>query len=127
MQIGLTAGLTSQGVKVTQFDLATTPAMFMSCVIGGKSPQSLLHDLAEILSQILYPLKVSQSQAWPGIMQDKGSYVNKHAQIKIGRAKFQGLLVIFNVMKDQYNNALFTSGYKFLDFLGELNREVCIN
>ena len=36
MQIALTAGLTSQGVRVTQFDLATTPAMFMSCIIGGE-------------------------------------------------------------------------------------------
>lgn len=36
LQAGLTAGLASQGVQVAQFDLATTPAMFMSCIIGGK-------------------------------------------------------------------------------------------
>ena len=35
LQAGLTAGLASQQVQVAQFDLATTPAMFMSCIIGG--------------------------------------------------------------------------------------------
>jgi hypothetical protein len=35
LQAGLTAGLASQGVVVSQFDLATTPACFMSCIIGG--------------------------------------------------------------------------------------------
>ena len=37
LQAGLTAGLTSQGVHVAHFGLATTPAMFMSCIIGGTS------------------------------------------------------------------------------------------
>ena len=35
LQAGLTAGLASKAVQVAQFDLATTPAMFMSCIIGG--------------------------------------------------------------------------------------------
>lgn len=38
---GLTAGLTSQGVTVAQFGIATTPAMFMSCIIGGTAQPSL--------------------------------------------------------------------------------------
>ena len=38
LQAGLTAGLASQAVQVAQFDLATTPAMFMSCIIGGTPP-----------------------------------------------------------------------------------------
>ena len=48
LQAGLTAGLTSQGVHVAHFGLATTPAMFMSCIIGGTSlaswidPETLL-------------------------------------------------------------------------------------
>ena len=32
----MVAGLASQGVSVAQFGLATTPAMFMSCIIPGR-------------------------------------------------------------------------------------------
>ncbi len=31
----LAAGLTSKGVRVARFGLATTPAMFMSCITAG--------------------------------------------------------------------------------------------
>ena len=31
------AGMASQGVSVAQFGLATTPAMFMSCIIPGEA------------------------------------------------------------------------------------------
>jgi len=34
----MVAGLASQGVSVAQFGLATTPAMFMSCIIPGMQP-----------------------------------------------------------------------------------------
>lgn len=48
LQAGLTAGLASQGVQVAQFDLATTPACFMSCIIGGQ-PSLHPHTLAYFL------------------------------------------------------------------------------
>ena len=35
----MVAGLASQGVSVAQFGLATTPAMFMSCIIPGQTPK----------------------------------------------------------------------------------------
>ena len=34
----MVAGLASQGVSVAQFGLATTPAMYMSCIIPGMQP-----------------------------------------------------------------------------------------
>jgi len=34
LSAAITAGLVSEGVQVTQFGLCTTPAMFMSCILG---------------------------------------------------------------------------------------------
>ena len=33
----MVAGMASQGVSVSQFGLATTPAMFMSCILPGEA------------------------------------------------------------------------------------------
>ena len=37
----LVAGLTSKGVRVARFGLATTPAMFMSCITAGAGSSGL--------------------------------------------------------------------------------------
>ena len=48
----LVAGLTSKGVRVARFGLATTPAMFMSCITAGAGCSGL--GLGSGLSDVLH-------------------------------------------------------------------------
>jgi phosphomannomutase len=47
MTAALTAGLASKGVSVGRFGIATTPAMFLSCISEGMFPLMHMARVAE--------------------------------------------------------------------------------
>lgn len=69
----MVAGLASQGVSVAQFGMATTPAMFMSCIIPGltlriylfMSQNSCVY--ADLLSQCVHAAKARTTDQVPDL------------------------------------------------------------